>query len=104
MLMDGLTKGALMLVLGAVFVPLFTGFGPDAIRHRLGASGTRAVEGDDFGASACRVAAQVTGVSIDVTVYKRLERMRAAYSHAIARGYRFFSYGDACLIEPEAAP
>lgn len=29
--------------LGAVFVPLFSGFGPDAIRHRLTSSGTRAV-------------------------------------------------------------
>lgn len=29
--------------LGAVFVPLFTGFGPDAIRHRLAASGASAV-------------------------------------------------------------
>ncbi len=29
--------------LGGVFVPLFTGFGPDAIRHRLAASGARAV-------------------------------------------------------------
>jgi S-adenosylmethionine:tRNA ribosyltransferase-isomerase len=28
-----------------------------------------------------------------------LERIKSAYSHAIARGYRFFSYGDACLIE-----
>jgi S-adenosylmethionine:tRNA ribosyltransferase-isomerase len=25
-------------------------------------------------------------------------RMRAAYAHAIARGYRFYSYGDACLL------
>ena len=25
--------------------------------------------------------------------------MRAAYAHAIARGYRFYSYGDACLLE-----
>ena len=25
-------------------------------------------------------------------------RMKAAYDHAIAAGYRFFSYGDACLI------
>jgi S-adenosylmethionine:tRNA ribosyltransferase-isomerase len=26
-------------------------------------------------------------------------RMRAAYAHAIERGYRFYSYGDACLLE-----
>ena len=24
--------------------------------------------------------------------------MRAAYAHAIATGYRFYSYGDACLL------
>jgi S-adenosylmethionine:tRNA ribosyltransferase-isomerase len=29
-----------------------------------------------------------------------LERMRAAYEHAIAQGYRFYSYGDACLLAP----
>jgi S-adenosylmethionine:tRNA ribosyltransferase-isomerase len=28
-----------------------------------------------------------------------LERIKAAYAHAVASGYRFFSYGDACLIE-----
>jgi S-adenosylmethionine:tRNA ribosyltransferase-isomerase len=27
-----------------------------------------------------------------------LEAMRGAYAHAIASGYRFYSYGDACLI------
>jgi S-adenosylmethionine:tRNA ribosyltransferase-isomerase len=27
-----------------------------------------------------------------------LETMRAAYAHAIAKAYRFYSYGDACLI------
>ncbi len=31
-----------------------------------------------------------------------LERMRAAYDHAIAQGYRFYSYGDACLLSPAA--
>ena len=31
-----------------------------------------------------------------------LDRMKAAYAHAIAAGYRFFSYGDACLIEPSS--
>jgi S-adenosylmethionine:tRNA ribosyltransferase-isomerase len=29
-----------------------------------------------------------------------LERMRAAYAHAIAARYRFYSYGDSCLLEP----
>ncbi|MCB1991656.1 MAG: S-adenosylmethionine:tRNA ribosyltransferase-isomerase, partial [Geminicoccaceae bacterium] len=28
-----------------------------------------------------------------------LDRMQAAYAHAIASRYRFFSYGDACLID-----
>ncbi|MEM0929730.1 MAG: S-adenosylmethionine:tRNA ribosyltransferase-isomerase, partial [Pseudomonadota bacterium] len=27
------------------------------------------------------------------------ERMKAAYAHAIAERYRFYSYGDACLLE-----
>ena len=30
------------------------------------------------------------------------ERMRRVYDHAIAEGYRFFSYGDASLLLPEA--
>ncbi|WP_310466919.1 tRNA preQ1(34) S-adenosylmethionine ribosyltransferase-isomerase QueA [Sphingomonas sp.] len=29
-----------------------------------------------------------------------LDEMKAAYAHAIARGYRFYSYGDACLLLP----
>jgi S-adenosylmethionine:tRNA ribosyltransferase-isomerase len=28
-----------------------------------------------------------------------LARVKAAYAHAVASGYRFYSYGDACLIE-----
>jgi S-adenosylmethionine:tRNA ribosyltransferase-isomerase len=28
-----------------------------------------------------------------------LDRIKAAYTHAVASGYRFFSYGDACLID-----
>lgn len=28
-----------------------------------------------------------------------IEKMQTAYAHAIASGYRFYSYGDACLIE-----
>ena len=30
------------------------------------------------------------------------ERMQAAYRHAVAADYRFYSYGDAMLLEPEA--
>lgn len=39
-----------------------------------------------------------------VAAFAGLERMRAAYAHAIASGYRFFSYGDACLIHRAEAP
>jgi S-adenosylmethionine:tRNA ribosyltransferase-isomerase len=31
-----------------------------------------------------------------------LDRIKSAYAHAIAERYRFFSYGDACLIERSA--
>jgi S-adenosylmethionine:tRNA ribosyltransferase-isomerase len=33
-----------------------------------------------------------------VSAFAGLERMRAAYAHAIAGRYRFYSYGDACLL------
>ncbi len=36
-----------------------------------------------------------------VCAFAGTERMRAAYAHAIASGYRFYSYGDACLLERE---
>jgi S-adenosylmethionine:tRNA ribosyltransferase-isomerase len=35
-----------------------------------------------------------------VCAFAGTARMRAAYAHAIAAGYRFYSYGDACLLEP----
>jgi S-adenosylmethionine:tRNA ribosyltransferase-isomerase len=34
-----------------------------------------------------------------VSAFAGVERIRAAYAHAIAGGYRFYSYGDACLLE-----
>jgi len=36
-----------------------------------------------------------------VSAFAGLERMQAAYAHAIAAGYRFYSYGDACLLHAE---
>jgi S-adenosylmethionine:tRNA ribosyltransferase-isomerase len=38
-----------------------------------------------------------------VAAFAGLERMKAAYAHAVAERYRFFSYGDACLLFPESA-
>lgn len=34
-----------------------------------------------------------------VSAFAGLERMRAAYAHAIENGYRFYSYGDSSLLE-----
>jgi len=33
-----------------------------------------------------------------VSAFAGLETMKQAYAHAIAQGYRFYSYGDACLL------
>jgi S-adenosylmethionine:tRNA ribosyltransferase-isomerase len=35
-----------------------------------------------------------------VSAFSGLETMQRAYAHAIAEGYRFYSYGDACLLYP----
>ena len=34
-----------------------------------------------------------------VSAFAGVENIRAAYAHAIASRYRFFSYGDAMLLE-----
>lgn len=35
------------------------------------------------------------------SAFSGLETMHRAYAHAIDSGYRFYSYGDACLLHPE---
>jgi S-adenosylmethionine:tRNA ribosyltransferase-isomerase len=35
-----------------------------------------------------------------VSAFSGLETMQRVYAHAIAAGYRFYSYGDACLLYP----
>ena len=35
-----------------------------------------------------------------VSAFSGLDTMKTAYARAIARGYRFYSYGDACLLFP----
>jgi S-adenosylmethionine:tRNA ribosyltransferase-isomerase len=37
-----------------------------------------------------------------VSAFSGTERMKAAYAHAIAQNYRFYSYGDASLLWPHA--
>ena len=46
-----------------------------------------------------------------VSAFSGLDTMKRAYAHAISEGYRFYSYGDACLLfrghasdAPSAAP
>jgi S-adenosylmethionine:tRNA ribosyltransferase-isomerase len=34
-----------------------------------------------------------------VSAFAGLERMKAAYAHAVAGRYRFYSYGDCCLLQ-----
>jgi len=36
-----------------------------------------------------------------VSAFSGLETMHQAYAHAIENGYRFYSYGDACLLFPK---
>jgi S-adenosylmethionine:tRNA ribosyltransferase-isomerase len=35
-----------------------------------------------------------------VAAFSGLDSMKRAYAHAIRSGYRFYSYGDACLLHP----
>jgi S-adenosylmethionine:tRNA ribosyltransferase-isomerase len=38
-----------------------------------------------------------------VAAFSGLDTMKRAYQHAIEKSYRFYSYGDACLLHPEKA-
>jgi S-adenosylmethionine:tRNA ribosyltransferase-isomerase len=38
-----------------------------------------------------------------VSAFSGLDTMKQAYAHAIASGYRFYSYGDACLLYPQSS-
>jgi S-adenosylmethionine:tRNA ribosyltransferase-isomerase len=38
-----------------------------------------------------------------VAAFSGLDTMQRAYAHAVARGYRFYSFGDACLLHPAEA-
>jgi len=38
-----------------------------------------------------------------VAAYCGLATMQQAYAHAVAAGYRFYSFGDACLLNPAAS-
>ena len=37
-----------------------------------------------------------------VAAFSGVQRMHAAYAHAIEQGYRFYSYGDASFLSPES--
>lgn len=39
-----------------------------------------------------------------VAAFSGLDLMRQAYAHAVADNYRFYSYGDACLLYPAKSP
>ena len=38
-----------------------------------------------------------------VSAFSGIDTMKSAYAHAIANEYRFYSYGDACLLDRAAA-
>ena len=51
-------------------------------------------------ADVLRLGEQVYDERLASMVWRHLETMQRAYRHAIAAGYRFYSYGDACLLFP----
>jgi S-adenosylmethionine:tRNA ribosyltransferase-isomerase len=39
-----------------------------------------------------------------VASFAKLDLMQRAYAHAVRKRYRFYSYGDACLLSPAPQP
>ena len=39
-----------------------------------------------------------------ICAFAGIGRMKSAYEHAKRSGYRFYSYGDGCLLERDGAP
>jgi S-adenosylmethionine:tRNA ribosyltransferase-isomerase len=39
-----------------------------------------------------------------VCAFAGMDRMKAAYAHAVRKQYRFYSYGDACLLHRHDLP
>ena len=72
------------------------------------AVGDRIRFGEDSESTACLLASldaevEARGEGGEVTVryaFAGLDAMQAAYAHAISHNYRFYSYGDACLLFP----
>ena len=78
------------------------GLGAATLLVAGGATFARTIAGEGSSGRALTGVALMAQVSLLVAALSGLETMRAAYAHAIAAGYRFYSYGDACLLERAA--
>lgn len=63
---------------------------------------SRSAAGHTFGLR--RPADNIPTLFMLVSALMGLNRMQAAYKHAIESGYRFYSYGDGSLLLPRNGP